>query len=267
MGTVIQSVLKAIDILHLFSPDEPRLSLGEISRRLNLPKSTAHNLVNTLAARHFIEQQEDGRYALGPAIIALTQAVRINVELRDVAAPLLRELAETARESVYLAVLDGTFALYIYAVESSARLRARTAVGDRAHLHCTSVGKAMLSALPEAQVWAIIREVGLPRFTDRTLTDPEALLQELAETRQRGFALDRGEHEAHNYCVGAPIFDRRGQVIAACSVSGTDPAILGERLPDLAARVLYVAQEIGRYQGYLPSRSAMIHTNHGPLGA
>ena len=102
---------------------------------MELPKSTTHNLLNTLASRRYVEKREDGRYALGPAIIALTQAVRINVELRDVAAPLLRALAEACRESVYLTVLDGDCALYIYAVESSDRLRARSAVGDRVHLH------------------------------------------------------------------------------------------------------------------------------------
>ena len=104
---MINSVLKAIDILHAFSPAEPRLTLAEISRRLGLPKSTAHNLLATLLARGLVEKVDGDHYALGTAVIPLTQSVRVNVELRDRAAPLLRELADACRESVYLTVLDG----------------------------------------------------------------------------------------------------------------------------------------------------------------
>jgi IclR family transcriptional regulator, acetate operon repressor len=252
--TQIHSVVKAIQILHQFSPEEPWLTLGEISRRLGMGKSTAHNLLNTLVSGQLIEKGEDGTYALGTEIIALTQAVRINVELRDLAAPLLRKLAETAKESVYLAALDGIRVLYIYAIESSDRLRARSAVGDRAMLHCTAVGKAILSALPPAQVDKIIDQAGLPAYTPATITAMDILRQQLDATRQRGYSLDRSEHEANYYCIGAPIFDRRGQVIAACSVSGIDPEILQSRLPDLSAHVVFTTQEISRYMGYMPPR-------------
>ncbi len=255
----IHSVHKAVSILKLFSPEEPRLSLTEISRRLSLGKSTAHNLLSTLVQDQLIEKLEDGIYALGPELIALTQSVRINVELRDLAAPLLRRLAEYAKESVYLAVFDRVCVLYIYAIESPDRLRARSAVGDRALMHCTAVGKAILSTLPAAAIDAIVDEMGLPAYTASTLTDRDALHAELAQIAQRGYSTDNSEHEADYYCIGAPIFDRRGHAIAACSVSGANPAILGDRLPDLSAHVVYTAQEISRYVGYIPSRpSAMV---------
>ncbi len=100
-----------------------------------MPKSTVHSLLNTLLADGFVEQVEDGSYALGTAVIVMTQSVRVNVELRDRAAPHLRELADQCAESVYLTIRDGDYVLYIYAIESSRRLIARTAVGDRAYLH------------------------------------------------------------------------------------------------------------------------------------
>lgn len=128
---MIKSVAKAVEILMLFSPEEPRLSLAEIARRSGLPKATVHSLLATLVHYGLVERTDDGRYALGTALIPLTQAVRVNVELRDRAAPLLRELADATRESVYLTVRDGDFALYIYAVESPRRLLARTAYGCR----------------------------------------------------------------------------------------------------------------------------------------
>lgn len=254
----INSVVKAIRILQLFGRDEPCLSLGEISMRMGLGKSTTHNLLSTLVACKLIEKGEDGRYALGTEIIALTQAVRINIELRDLAAPLLRRLAETVKESVYLAVLDDNRALYIYAIESSDRLLARSAVGDRAMLHCTSVGKAILSALPAAQLEKIVSEVGLPAYTEKTITNMDALREELAATAERGYSIDCGEHEANYYCIGAPIFDRRGHGIAACSVSGTDPAIIGSRLADISNQVVYSAREISRYMGYVPPRRSAL---------
>ncbi|MCC6168765.1 MAG: IclR family transcriptional regulator [Caldilineaceae bacterium] len=254
--TRIRSVHKAVGILRLFSPEEPRLALTEISRRLSLGKSTAHNLLNTLAQDGLVEKLDDGIYALGPDIIALTQAVRINVELRDLAAPLLRRLAENVKESIYLAAFDRVRVLYIYAIESSDRLRARSAVGDHALLHCTAVGKAILSTLPPESVDTIIAEVGLPRYTASTLTTSETLHGELTRIAQQGYATDQGEHEPNYYCVAAPIFDRRGQAIAACSLSGTNPAILGAQLADLSARVVHTAQEISRYMGYIPSRAS-----------
>jgi len=252
--SMIKSVAKAMEILNLFSSEEPRLSLSQIAQRLNIPKATAHNILATLMQYDFIEKTSDDRYALGNAIIAMTQAVRVNVELRDRAAPLLRQLADECRETVYLTTLDGGSALYIYAVESPRRLLARTAVGERVPLHCTSVGKAILAFLDEESVTKIIELQGLPAFTERTITDKEILYQELAETRQRGYAIDRGEHEVGTYCVGAPILDSERQVIGACSISGTDPEIVGERMEELGQRIMQVAHEISRRMGYVPNR-------------
>ena len=249
---MINSILKAIDILNLFSTSEPRLSLAEISRRLGSPKTTTYNLLKTLLSQGFVEKTDDGRYALGTAIVALTQAVRVNVELRDGAAPLLRELADACRESVYLCVPDDGWALYIYAIESPDRLRARTAVGDRACLHCTSLGKAILSRLSKEEVDAIIDRRGLPRFTDLTITDRAALYAELEQTRGQGYAIDRGEHEVGLYCVGAPILNKEGRVVGACSVSGQDPELIQDRLEDCSTRVMYAAQEVSRRLGYVP---------------
>ena len=262
---MINSLLKAINILEAFCPDQPRLSLTEISARLGMPKGTTHNLVKTLVSRRFMERTDDGRYALGPAIVALTQSVRLNVELRDRAAPLLRQLGDACRESVYLAALDDGHALYIYAIESPRRLLARTAVGDRVPLHCTSLGKAMLSGLPASRVEAIIARVGLERFTDTTISDPDLLRQELEQTRRRGYAIDRGEHEAGIYCVGAPITDVHGHVIAACSVSSSDPDTINDKLPQYATRVTYTAQEVSRRMGYVPARPSSVIPAPGAL--
>lgn len=250
---MIQSIIKAIRLMSLFSSKEPTLTLSEISNRLGIPKSTAHNILTTLLSQGYIEKVAGDSYALGTAIIALTQGIRVNVELRDRAAPLVRELADTCRESVYLTVKDGDTALYIYAIESSRRLRARSAVGDRALLHCTSVGKSILATLPEEEVAEIIARVGLPAFTPNTITEIDVLWSELEKTRERGYAIDNQEHELSTFCLGAPIFDNLGRVIGACSISGSDQEIIRSRIDVLAPEVVATAEEISRRMGYVPS--------------
>lgn len=250
---MIKSVAKALEILNIFTPSEPRLTLSQIARRMNIPKSTAHNLLSTLMAYGYIEKIEDDHYVLGNFIITLTQAVRVNVELRDRAAPLLRELANACRDSVYLTVLDGDYCLYVYAIESPSRLLARTVTGDRVHLHCTATGKAILASLTDQQVNGILTRVGMPSFTAKTTTDPERLFQELVETRKRGYALDNGEHEEGVYCIGAPIFNHQGRGIAACSISGVDPEIVGGKRLELSTLVTNTAHEISRRMGHVPA--------------
>lgn len=249
---MIQSIVKAIHTMSLFSSAKPLLTLAEISQRLDIPKSTAHNILKTLISEGFIEKVDGEAYALGTAIVALGQGVRVNVELRDRAAPLIRELADLCRESVYLTVKDGDRVLYIYAVESSRRLLARSAVGERAPLHCTAVGKSVLAALPLPEAQATIARAGLPAFTPYTLTDPDALLADLEQTRQRGYAIDNQEHEMRTYCLGAAVLDQRGDVIGACSISGADREIIHRRLDDLAPQIVATAQDISRRMGYVP---------------
>ena len=258
---LINSVLKAVKVMELFTPDNPRMTLSDVSQRLDIPKSTAHNLLNTLMSAGYIEKTDNNQYALGTAVIALTQNVRVNVEVRDRAAPLLRELADLCDESVYLTIHDAGYALYIYAIESSQRLLARTAVGERANLHCTSVGKAILAILSDDEVDAVIERIGLPKFTEATITDVDELKAELRQTRKRGYSIDNQEHEDHVYCIGAPIFDNQGHVCGSCSVSGIDSEIVGERAPEISSAVMRTAMDISRRMGYVPSMKSVIHSS------
>jgi DNA-binding IclR family transcriptional regulator len=256
---MINSVVKAVKIMNLFTSAEPRLSLAEISSRLEMPKSTTHNLLNTLLSQGFIEKADDDTYALGTAIIQLSQCVRVNVELRDRVAPLLRKLADSCHESAYLTVLETDHALYIYAIESSTRLLARSAVGDVVPLHCTSVGKAMLALLPHPTVVEIIQSVGLPSFTEHTLSTQDDLVRDLEQIRSRGYSTDNQEHELGTYCIGAPILNSHGQVVGACSISGTDPAIVGTKVGALSERVMLTAGEASRRMGYVPARMSQLN--------
>lgn len=260
---MIASVLKALDILDIFSPTEPRLSLAEISRRLNMPRSTTHNLIKTLASRGYLEKVSDDQYALGTAIIELTQSVRVNVELRDRSAPLLRQLADICRESLYLAVPSGDSMLYIYAIESPRRLLARSAVGDRFYFHSTAVGKAVLATLPPSEVKAIVERTGLPKVSEFTVSNLDTLFEDLEKTRKRGYSIDAGENRNGIYCIGAPVLDAQSRAIGACSISGADPEIVTSRLPMLTHHLLATVEEMSRRMGYVPISPPSM--NHLPV--
>jgi len=255
-----KSLAKAVRMLKLFSAQEPRLALAEISARLEMPKSTTHAILRSLVAEGLIEKIGGEAYALGTGILALSQSVRVNVEIRDRAAPHVRALADKAGESVYLTFLEGDHILYIYAVESSRRLIARTAVGDRMPMHCTGVGKAILAHLPEDEARGILGRVGMPRITPNTITDLDALMADLAAIRERGFSFDNGENETGNYCVGAPVYGARGRVIGGCSISGTDPEIIGSRAPEIARLLISACLDMSRNLGYVPPSFSQLHS-------
>ena len=248
---LVRSVLKALDILEAFGHGEHILGVTELSKRLGLAKSTTHNLLATLKSRGYVEEDPvTNRYNLGVKLLELGQAVRANVEIRDRAAALLRELAQFSREAVYLTVLHDDHSVYIYAIEAPGRILARSAVGGRVPLHCTAVGKAKMAFQRPEEIDRIIQRVGLPRFTPNTITDAARLKSELALTRERGYAVDDEEHEVGIRCVGAPIRDDSGAVIASCSISGPAGRMTDEHIEELAPEVMRVAAAISRRLGY-----------------
>lgn len=252
------SLLKALDVLAVFSAREPSLGLAEVSRRLGIPKSTAHRILSTLAARGFIERVGDEDYALGTSIIALTQAVRVNVEVRDRVATVARSLAEHSRESIYVAIPDGLGVLYVYAIETSQRLTARTAVGDRAPFHCTGVGKACLAFMSVERRNELMQSMVFETSTPHTLVDREALEDDLALVRRRGFATDCQEHDLGTFCVAAPFFGANSQIAGAMSISGIDPEIVGSRCEALAERVIDAAGQVSGRLGYVAASASSL---------
>lgn len=255
------SLLKALDLLDVFTTTEPRLPLSEISRRLSLPKSTTHRLLSTLHARGFVERLANEEYSLGTAIVALGQTVRVNVEVRDRAATIARALAERCQESIYVAVLEGDHVLYIYAIETSQRLTARTAVGDRAPLYCTGVGKACLAMLT-ADDSKMLDSIDLTPITPNTVTDIVVLRSEMDSIRERGYSVDREEHEDGTYCTAAPFFGADGRVVGAISISGRHQDIVGNRLPELSQAVGEAAGLISSRLGFVASRPSSANARH-----
>ncbi len=165
----------------------------------------------------------------------------------------MRKLQDRFQETVNLAVLDDNMAVYIEILESNHAFKISAQIGGRDYPHCTSLGKAILAFLPDQEVEAIAAATGLPRLTDRTITSIERLREELEVIRTRGYSIDDGENEEGARCIGAPIFNRRGQVVAAISISGPAQHLSQELIETMGAALLdasaSISQELGHAVG------------------
>ncbi len=241
----VGAVRKALEILCQFDERNAALAVTEVSRRLDIPKSTAHNLLRTLAAYDFLHQDpHDRRYRLGPRVFELSSLFTHHTPLLAAARPHVKRLAERTHETVKLGLLSEDEVLILAAIESPYQLHTRGDEGKRAPLHCTGLGKAILAALSDAEVRRIVARTGLPKFTSRTITRIENLEQELREIRARGYATDLEENEAGVVCVAAPVTDRRRGFVASISVSAPTARLDRSRLPVLGAQVIAAARAV-----------------------
>jgi DNA-binding IclR family transcriptional regulator len=249
---MVKSVYRAMKILDVLS-SEGEKSVTEISKSLNFPKSSVHEIISTLMEAGILEKDSDrNRYSLGLKLFELGKQAQANLEVSKVAIPSLRGLHEQLDETVHLTVLDGKEVLYTECFESTKRLRTYSVIGIRAPLHCTAVGKAILAYLDEGEIEEVIQSMGLPKFTENTITDRQRLNGEMKQIRDRGFATDDMEHEDGVCCVGAPVRNHTGKVIASISVSGPSQRMSSSRLEEIAPLVMDRAAEISRRLGYKP---------------
>jgi len=247
------TVKKAMDILDCLGETGVPLSASEISRKLDMSRSTVYRLLTTLATGGYVSQDPTNpeKYRLGFKIPELASSLLGSIQLRQQALPFLQELKDIASETVHLVVMDRGQVTYIDKVECSQAVRMHSAIGRRGFAHCSAVGKAMLAFMSEKEVENVIEEHGLPVCTPNTITDKELFLEELKRVRQQGYAVDNIENEEGIRCVGAPIFDHQGKPVAALSVSGPAFRMSMERVKELTGAVTSTAAKISRQLGYL----------------
>jgi DNA-binding IclR family transcriptional regulator len=249
----VRTVSKALDILECLSQEKSPLSAGELAKRCSLSRPTAYRLLTALAQRGYIAQDRSTRirYRLGYKVLELSKGLLDGIDLRQCARPYLKDLSQAVGETVHLAVLDGASVVYIDKVEGNQTIRMHSTIGSRNPAHCTALGKAILAHLPADERSAILAAAHLERRTPQTITDTRTLEAHLAQVRQRGFAIDNVENEDGIRCVGAPIFDHTGRVIAALSISGPAYRLTLEALSRLGDQVKGTAAAISRELGYL----------------
>jgi IclR family acetate operon transcriptional repressor len=235
----VQSLDRAFGLLERLADAGGSASISELAGRTGLPLPTIHRLIRSLVSGGYVRQLPSRRYALGPSLIRLGTAAQHL--LADWALPHLGRVVEQVGESANLAVLDGDAVVYVAQVPSPHSMRMFTEVGRRVLPHCTGVGKALLSALSDDQVRAILARTGMPAQTEHTITSPDALVAELALVRERGYAIDDAEQEPGVRCVAVPVPSRLPGN-AAISVSGPSSRVTTERVAQIVPLLVAATQ-------------------------
>ncbi|MFD4317011.1 IclR family transcriptional regulator [Streptomyces sp. NPDC058548] len=256
MGRLVPAVTRAFDVLELFLEGDGTLSAPEITRRLQLPRTTTHELVTTLTARNYLVPvpEQPGRYRLGVRTYQLGSRYAEQLDLAAEGHQVAREVADTCGETVHVAVLEEMDVIYIAKVDSTHAVRMVSAAGRRLPAHCTAVGKMLLATLPEAELEERLDGYDLAGMTPRSITDPDALRAALAEIRILGVAGEQQESNPDVSCVAAPVRDRSGRVVAALSVSVPVHRWSEDRENELTALAVTGASRLAERLGYRTAR-------------
>ena len=250
-ANTVQSVDRALAILEALANEGQEVGLKDLSVMVGLDASTTHRLLQTMMARGFVRQEEDGRkYSLGLRAFEVGNAVAYVAQVRQLARPVLQGLTEKTEETSNLAVRDGWNGVYVEQEPGPHFLRMLTEVGRVIPLHCTAVGKVLLAGLGDDGLDRFLRQGRLSPYTTRSIAAPEELVQEIHWVRANGYAVDDEEFEEGAKCVAAPVRDRSDQVVAAVSVSGPSVRFTPDRINLFIPLVKKAGVDISRALGY-----------------
>lgn len=236
-------------LLYLGESGQPR-SLAEIAQAMDLAKSVTHSLLVTMKLRGFVTQNPDTRqYGLGLQLVTLGQAASRRLDLRNVAHPLMAELAVLTGESVYLMVPGRNHCVLLDRADPPNPIKVTMEVGQEGRFHAGSSNKAVLAYLPDAEIDRIIREVGLPALAEATPTDQATLREQIGEIRRLGYSYTEQESFEGIAGIAAPIFGAGGRLVGSVGLGGLVQR-LGPRREELARAVMQTAAEISRLLGH-----------------
>ena len=232
------------------------LGVSDLARRLAIPKSSAWNVATTLVGRRFLERNASGRLVLGERLFDVARGARFDRSLREVAHPLMTELMERTRESVFMGVLTPDFeVLLVHKVLGPEVIRYDADVGQTIPAYCTAGGRVLLASLPPRELARWLKSVRRVRLTERTVTDRRQLLHEIEEVRRTGVAFNFGERVGGASGIAAPIYAGSGRVIAELGLAGPT-ARLQARRADLARLACETAARISTALGHRPGPRA-----------
>jgi len=254
-SNLVQTLERASLILDILGQSPQGISIKDLSDRMHLPKGTTHRLLSSLSYFGYVRQDQNTKnYSLGFKLVELGNLLLGQLDLRREAEPFLRDLAERTKETVHLVILDGSEIVYLDKLETepyTGGLRMASRVGSRNPAHSCAVGKVLMAHLPAEALARMIEEKGLSKRTVNTITDFNQLKDHMALVRKQGYAIDDEENERGIRCVGAPIFNEAGRVVAAISVSGPAFRVTRKTVQEsLKKEVVATAHRISRKLGF-----------------
>ncbi|OMP65994.1 hypothetical protein BTO28_14480 [Domibacillus epiphyticus] len=244
----LDSVQNALRMLNCFSSEEPVKRVMELSRALDLDKSSVSRIISTLKVEGFIEKDPSSRgYKLGPAVLSLGNAYKNSNELYHEAKPVLKSLVESVGETAQLAILaDSNEVLFIESIECKHPLRFMASPGSRSPVHCSSSGKVLVAFQNDNQLIDHVISKGLEPWTSETITDENDFKEELSRVRRQGYALSSGERYEGVIAAAAPIRNKEGDVVAAINITGPSSRLKHEKLKIGIRHLVRAADEISK---------------------
>lgn len=249
----VPSADRILTILELVALSKRGLRLDEVADQARMPRSSAHCLLLTLERRGYLHRHEkSGRYMFGLKLFSLAGYAINGLEVRELAAPYLAGLMQQTGLTVHMAIMEQDEAVLVSKVDPPDIFRLATWTGKRMDFHCTAVGKAIAAFLPEERLDELISVRGLPRHNENTVVSRRKLKLQLSEVRKAGHALDDEEEELGLRCLGVPVFNHEGRVVAAISISGTIAQIQPDNVARLAELAMSAGARISSALGYCP---------------
>ncbi len=216
-----RTIMRAFEALDYISKADNGLTLTEVTEKLDIPKSSAFNIVQTLVGLNLVSESQynNKKYVLGSKTYTLGMRYMENLNFVDVCKTYLNPLADELHRNCFVGILDNNKVLYVHKHVGLGAKLAVCDVGTRQELYFTGLGKVLLAFCEPEKRNQIINQITFTRRTSHTICTKEELYQELEKTRQRGYAVDNREVENHMLCFAAPIFNYAGECIAAISIS------------------------------------------------
>jgi IclR family KDG regulon transcriptional repressor len=245
------SVERSLAILEYISKRKGPVGIGDIATALDLPKSTTHRLLELLKARNFVEQaKENEKYEIGIKAIEVGMGGLKNWV--DIASSYVRYISDELGETSFISVFDNGEIVYVYKVEGTKSVITNAQLGTRKPIHCTALGKAIVSNFSLKEVDKILSVKGMAKYTEKTIIDRQKYLEELSLVREKGYAIDDEEAEEGLTCIAVPIFTYTGQVRAALSVAGpTERMVINQEM--VIKHLKDAAENVSRRLGYVPT--------------
>lgn len=247
----VQSVDRALTILELLSEDYEGLGITEVSSKTGLHKSTVHRLLGTLVYNGFVEQNsQTNKYKISLKLFEMGIKRLESANIMNVCKPFTTSLMGSINEVVHVVIRDKNDIVYIDKVEADNTIRMASTIGKRSPLYCTSVGKSILAFMPEDEVDKVWNSSNIQKLTKNTIVDYKKFKEELEVIRINGYSIDDEENELGVRCVGSPVFNHKGEIEGAISISGPITRVTKDKLSEIAIEVKKYAYLISRELGY-----------------
>lgn len=248
---LVQSVERTLTILEVLSDYCDGLGITEISERVNLHKSTVFRLLTTLTHKGYVVQDvESNKYKITFKLFEMGSKKVDKLDLLKSSKPYTRMLMESVNEVVHLIIREETEIVYIDKVEANNTISMASRIGKRNPMYCTATGKAILAFLQEDEILKVWNNSKIVKLTENTITDFILFKKELQTIKQNGYAIDDEENEIGVRCIGAPLFNIKGDVAGAISISGPINRITEDKIDFISKEVIKYANLISKEIGY-----------------